>query len=113
MTLVEQIITYSLLGLSVLSTAISIVVAVIKARKSGKGLQALDLFKQIPELVRKAESMFGAGNGVAKLEWVMTQIRLLAMESNVTISCEEIQQAVDSEVRTLNYSKGDKENAND
>lgn len=105
--MVETIISYVLLGIGVLSTIVSIGVAVAKAKKNGNTKKIVDLVNSIPSLVRQAETMFGVGKGTAKMAWVLQELRLKAMEDNICITTADLEKQVNDNVETLNYEKNE------
>lgn len=86
--------------LSAVLTIASLIVAVVQAKKSGNKKGLLNMTALIPSLVAEAEQMFGAGNGVAKLNYVLTKLRIYALENNVKASTDELTAQVESVVAT-------------
>lgn len=86
--------------LSALLTIASLIVALVQARKTGNKKGLLNLTKLIPTLVAEAEQMFGEGNGVSKLNYVLTKLRIYALENNVKVNEDELTQQVNNVVAT-------------
>lgn len=86
--------------LSALLTIASLIVALVQARKTGNKKGLLNLTKLIPTLVAEAEQMFGKGNGVSKLNYVLTKLRIYALENNVKVNEDELTQEVNNVVAT-------------
>lgn len=86
--------------LSALLTLASLIWAIIQARKTGNKKGLLEMTALIPSLVAEAEQMFGGGNGVAKLNYVLTKLRIYALEHNVTANTDELTAQVESVVAT-------------
>lgn len=80
MSLVSFCTTYGLTILSIVATIISIIIALIKAKTNGNNKGMLAIIEKIPSLVTTAESLFGKGKGTAKLDYVLTQLRLYALQ---------------------------------
>lgn len=112
MTFLQFLATYGLTILSVIATIISLIIALIKAKKSGnsKGMNAI--LEMIPSLVITAESLFGKGHGQAKLDYVLTQIRLYALQNNVKVDINKLTKQVNSVVTTTNSVNIDKKEDN-
>lgn len=94
--------------LSALLTLASLIWAIIQARKTGNKKGLLEMTALIPSLVAEAEQMFGGGNGVAKLNYVLTKLRIYALEHNVKANTDELTAQVESVVattKTVNVEK--------
>lgn len=102
MTIVDWINT-ALVVLSILATIGSLIVAMIKAKKSGKTINMLALIEKIPSLVTVAETIFGKGNGVAKLQYVVTQLKMIAMQNGIIVEDEELTRQVNNVVLATKY----------
>lgn len=108
MTFLQFLATYGLTILSVIATIISLVIALIKAKKSGNSKGMIAILEMIPNLVNTAESLFGRGHGQAKLDYVLTQIRLYALQNNVKVDINTLTEQVNSVVTTTNSVNIDK-----
>lgn len=99
---IEQIIFKIVLpSLSTLVGIIGIIVAVHKL-----GIEKLlKLYERVPALVREANALFGKGNGVNKLTYVLTQLKLYAYELKVKVKQEVLIAKVEDEVATLNAER--------
>lgn len=86
--------------LSAILTIASLVWAIIQAKRTGNKKGLLNMWALIPTLVAEAEQMFGSGNGVAKLNYVLTKLRIYALEHNVKADTEQMTQQVESVVAT-------------
>lgn len=97
-----EIVKYVLWGLSILVTIISIIVAYIKAKKSGnlEAMQALEEYLQ--ELIVNAENTFGAGTGEVKLDNVVTKATLYALQNGIKITQAELTKKINKIVDTTN-----------
>lgn len=98
--------------LSLASLVISIFVIIIKAKKNGNIKGILNLVNLIPNLVVQAEQLFGVGNGTAKLNYVLTELRVYALENNVSVTNEELKIQVESVVNATNQVNTNKEPIN-
>lgn len=108
MTFLQFLATYGLTILSVIATIISLIIALIKAKKSGNSKGMIAILEMIPSLVNTAESLFGKGHGQAKLDYVLTQIRLYALQNNVKVDINQLTDQVNSVVTTTNSVNIDK-----
>lgn len=95
--------------LSLISLLASIVIIFIKAKKNGNIKGILDLVHLIPNLVVQAEKLFGKGNGTAKLNYVLTELRVYALEHNISVTNEELKIQVESVVSATNQVNTDKQ----
>lgn len=108
MTFLQFLATYGLTILSIIATIISLIIAMIKAKKSGNTKGMLAILEMIPNLVVTAESLFGAGKGQAKLDYVLTQLRLYALQNNIKVDINELTSQVNSVVTSTNNVNIDK-----
>ena len=98
MSFVDFIIKYVVMILSIIATIASLIIAVIKAKLSGHTKGLLAIVERIPSLVTTAESLFGSGKGSAKLDYVLTQLRLYALQQNVKVDVEDLTAQINSVV---------------
>lgn len=94
----EFILKYGVVILSCIATLASIVIALIKAKHSGNNTRLIDLLAEIPMLVIKAEAMFGHKHGAEKLDYVLTQLRIKALQRGVSVTDEYLVSQVNSVV---------------
>ena len=90
MSFVDFIIKYGVMILSIIATIASLIIAWVKAKHSGNTKGLLSIVERIPSLVTTAESLFGSGKGSAKLDYVLTQLRLYALQQNVKVDVEDL-----------------------
>lgn len=83
MDIVSFILEYGVLILSIICAIVSIIIAIVKAAKNGNIKGVVKLLQYIPDLVRKAEELFGKGNGKAKFTYVYTELKIMALQNNV------------------------------
>ena len=95
--------------LSLLSLIISIIFIIIKAKKNGNIKGVLDLLSLIPNLVVQAEKLFGKGNGTAKLNYVLTELRVYALEHNINVTNEELKTQIENVVSATNQVNTEKQ----
>lgn len=100
MTFVKFLELYGATIVSVIITIASLVIAFIKAKKNGNSKGMLAIVEAIPSLVTNAEALFGKGNGQAKLDYVLTQLRLFALQNNIKVDVNELTAQVNSVVAT-------------
>lgn len=86
--------------LSALLTLASLIWAVIQSKRTGNKKGLMELMALIPALVAEAEQMFGRGNGGAKLNYVLTKLRIYALEHNVNANTDELTAQIESVVAT-------------
>lgn len=86
----------------------SIVWAIIKQIKAGNTKGIVALLELIPSLVITAESLYGKGKGSAKLDYVLTQLRLYALQNNIKVNTEDLTAQINSVVETTNNVNMDK-----
>ena len=98
MSFVDFIIKYGVMILSIIATIASLIIAWVKAKRSGNTNGLLAILEQIPSLVTTAESLFGSGKGSAKLDYVLTQLRLYALQQNVKVNVEDLTAQINSVV---------------
>lgn len=94
--------------LSLVGLFISLIVTIIKSKKSGNIKGILDLFNLIPNLVVQAEKLFGKGNGVAKLNYVLTELRVYALEHNINVTNEDLKVQIENVVSATNQVNTEK-----
>lgn len=102
MGFVEFITKYGLIILSAIATIVSLILALVKAKKSGNTKGIVAMLELIPSLVITAESLYGSGKGSAKLDYVLTQLRLYALQNNIKVDVEDLTAQVNSVVETTN-----------
>ena len=94
----SDIITLALILIGIAST----IIGYIKARKSGNTAGQVEILNKIPELVIRAEQLFGAGNGSAKLQYVMNELRIFALEHKVRVDNDVLKNSVNTIVNVSN-----------
>ena len=108
MSFVDFIIKYGVMILSIIATIASLIIAWVKAKRTGNAKGLLAILEQIPSLVTTAESLFGSGKGSAKLDYVLTQLRLYALQQNVKVNVEDLTAQINSVVdatKNVNVAK--------
>lgn len=88
--------------LMALITLGSIIAIIVSRLKSGNVKGVKDLFKVLPSLIDEAEKLFGRGNGAKKLNYVLTQIKLIALEKNIKVNMTEFENQVNEIVTAKN-----------
>lgn len=89
-------------GILILSAIITVVSIFITLKNSERKKGILNLLSLIPPLVIEAENMFGSGKGANKLNWVLTQLRIRALENNVKVSDAELTAHIENVVNATN-----------
>ena len=90
MSFVDFIIKYGVMILSIIATIASLIIAWVKAKRTGNTKGLLSIVELIPSLVTTAENLYGSGRGSAKLDYVLTQLRLYALQQNVKVDVEDL-----------------------
>lgn len=90
MSFVDFIIKYGVMILSIIATIASLIIAWVKAKRTGNTKGLLSIVELIPSLVTIAENLYGSGRGSAKLDYVLTQLRLYALQQNVKVDVEDL-----------------------
>ena len=98
MSFVDFIVKYVVMILSIIATIASLIIAWVKAKHTGNTKGLLAIVARIPSLVTTAESLFGSGKGSAKLDYVLTQLRLYALQQNVKVDVEDLTAQINSVV---------------
>lgn len=109
MSFVDFMLKYGITILSVIATIISLIIAFLKAKKTGNSKGMVALLEKIPSLVTTAESLYGKGKGTAKLDYVLTQLRLYALQSNIKVDINDLTAQINSVVETTNNVNIDKQ----
>lgn len=89
-------------GFLILSAIITIVSIFITLKNGGSKKGFISLLNLIPSLVIEAENMFGSGKGANKLNWVLTQLRIRALENNIKVSDAELTANIENVVNATN-----------
>ena len=106
---ISEILTWVVFGISFLSGLVSILIPYLKtakakknAEKVVKALSGLELIcKNIQPLVVKAEQ-FRNFSGVERKEWVMTQLRIIALKNSIVFDESAVSEKVEEVVSTSN-----------
>ena len=98
MSFIDFIVKYVVMILSIIATIASLIIAWVKAKHTGNTKGLLAIVERIPSLVTTAESLFGSGKGSAKLDYVLTQLRLYALQQNVKVDVEDLTAQINSVV---------------
>lgn len=96
MSFVDFMLKYGLMILSIVATIASLILVWVKAKRTGNTKSLLSIVERIPSLVTTAESLFGSGKGSAKLDYVLTQLRLYALQQNVKVDVEDLTAQINS-----------------
>lgn len=81
-------------------TLVSIIASIIMLFQKKNKTAVLDIMSKIPALVSEAEKVFGAKQGTAKLNWVLTKLQIECVKAKVKLSDEELTQAIESTLET-------------
>ena len=94
--------------LTIITTIISFVLYVYENLRKRNAKAVADVLANIPDLITKAGSVFGKGRGADKLQWVLTQLRLIAMERKASVSQEELTAEIEKVVEATKNVNTDK-----
>ena len=100
MSFIDFIVKYGVMILSIIATIASLIIAWVKAKRTGNTKGLLSIVERIPSLVTTAESLFSSGRGSAKLDYVLTQLRLYALQQDVKVDIEDLTAQINSVVDT-------------
>lgn len=81
---------------SVITIGISVYKVIKNGKKNDKTNKLLDLISAIPALVIKAEEIYGVGKGAAKLDYVLTKLKLQAVTMSVEVSDDFLTQEIEN-----------------
>lgn len=106
---ISEILTWVVFGISFLSGLVSILIPYLKTAKAKKNaekvvkvLSGFELIcKNIQPLVVKAEQ-FTNFSGVERKEWVMTQLRIIALKNSIVFDENAVSEKVEEVVSTTN-----------
>lgn len=106
---ISEILTWVVFGISFLSGLVSVLIPYLKTAKAKrnaecvvKALSGMEVIvNAIQPLVIKAEQ-FRNFSGAEKKEWVMTQLRILALEKNIIVDEKTVSDKVEEIVETTN-----------
>lgn len=97
--MIEQIIKWG----SLIVTTISIIIAFIKTIKTGKKEKIIKLakiVKQIPDIINEAEELLGAGNGKAKLSYVLNKLNIKCLQFGIEFDEQGLTEEVEKILET-------------
>ena len=106
---ISEILTWVVIGLSFLSGLVSILIPYLKTAKAKKNAECVVkaltgmevIINSIQPLVIKAEQ-FRNFSGAEKKEWVMTQLRIVALENSIVFDESAVSEKVEEVVSTTN-----------
>lgn len=106
---ISEILTWVIFGLSFLSGLVSILIPYLKTAKAKKNAECVVkaltgmevIINSIQPLVIRAEQ-FRNFSGAEKKEWVMTQLRIIALEKNLIVDEKLVSDKVEEIVATTN-----------
>lgn len=84
---------------SVITIGISVYKVVKNSKNSKQTTKLLDLISTIPSLVVKAEEIYGVGKGAAKLDYVLTKLKLQAVTMAIDVSDEVLTEEIENIVQ--------------
>lgn len=83
----------------------SIVTSIFTTNKKNKKARTLEILANVTDYVKQAETIFGTGNGTAKLQWVLTKVQIDCVKNNLKITDEEISNEVEKVLETPEKKK--------
>lgn len=90
-------------------TLLSTIWGIIASKSSSTKSKLLGVVLNVPNLVFEAEKQFGRGNGVKKIQWVLDQVKMSCLETNLTVSKEFVTKLV----KAIMKAPQDKESQNE
>lgn len=102
MTFLQFIQQWGITIITALLTIASVIYAIVKQKKSGNSKGIIKLLAKIPSLVITAENLFGSGNGQAKLNYVLTELRVYALENSINVTSDYLKDEINSVVNATN-----------
>lgn len=94
--------------LSAILTLASLIWAIIQSKKTGNKSGLLEMSSLIPTFCSEAEEMFGKGNGVAKLNFVLTKLRIYALEHNIRTNSKSLEEQINNYVASTKIVNAEK-----
>lgn len=88
------------MGLSAIVAIASIVSCLVGLHRKGKKAAITGILSNVVSYVNEAEQAFGAGNGHAKLQWVLTKTQIDCVRANVEIAESDIKAKVEEVLST-------------
>lgn len=85
-----------------------LIIIFVRWFRNGNAKKILALVAVVPELVKKAEQMFGSGHGVDKFNWVMTMLKIQALATHTNVKDEVLEATINDIVDTTNNVNVDK-----
>lgn len=85
---------------SAILTIASWVWAIIEAKRTGNKKGLLNIQNLIPDICSEAEQIFGKGLGASKLQYVLTKLRIYALENNVKVDTAYLEEKVNTYVKS-------------
>ena len=80
--------------------AVSVIFNVIMLIRKNKVSSLGTIMNMIPTYISQAEKMFGAGNGTAKLQWVLTMVELECVKANIESDTEAVKEQIEKVLST-------------
>ncbi len=91
---------------TIASAAVGIVMSVVsvlinkKKNKSQKLVELAKIAQKLPEFISEAENIFGAGNGAAKLTYVLNKVQIECLKNNVEFNEEQFKGEIENILST-------------
>lgn len=120
----QLIVTCITTGISVVAVLFSIIKGIINSKNNKSTANVIklnEIISEIPRTVTEAEDIFGSGNGLAKLNYVLNKIQIKCLQNQVTFNETEIRDKVEEiletpekkpteQTRALSYTQAQREN---
>lgn len=94
--------------ISILLALVGLAFAWRNASKTTKTKLTNAIYTKIPSLVRQANVLFGTGNGIAKFNYVLTELRAYAIELGTKVDIGDLTERIEDEVKTLNCERDER-----
>lgn len=106
----QLIITYSTTAVSVIAILFSIIKGIINRKNNTNTegtLKLNEIVSQIPEIISEAETLYGGGMGLAKLNYVLQKIQIKCITQQVEYNEKEIKNKIEEVLTAPQKKKGE------
>lgn len=97
------IVKYVMIGVNILSLALTLLVYLVKNKGVKSNKLISKLLAMIPNLVTKAETMFGSGKGESKLNYVVQSLEMEALKNGYSVEQETLVNAINNVVEATKH----------
>lgn len=90
-------------------TLLSTIWGILASKSSSNKTKLLGVVLSVPNLVFEAEKLFGRGNGVKKIQWVLDQVKMQCLETGLSVTKDFVTELV----KSIMKAPQDKESQNE